>query len=128
MISFDDYKLPNGRTDWKAYHKAEEDAGQRCTKCEAFIFPAAGHRTECPQCSGLWKSEEVQHSKLLRCPECGEEFDAFEAIESGDLHRGNDAQVHCVSCDCEFTVKIWVEYTFTSPERKTEESDLISEP
>ena len=37
MINMSDFEDKKGKTDWNAYHKAQEEAGERCPKCKAPI-------------------------------------------------------------------------------------------
>lgn len=121
MISYTDFRNPETkRVDWDALRKAQIAAGEKCTQCGAFILPGKGYPTKCRPCSQLESSaEEVHHHKEVRCPACGETFDAFEHAQEteGDLLHDGDHEVSCPECSHNFNITTFVEWTFRSPAR-----------
>ena len=131
MISMKDYEDAEGTVDWKAFNKAREEAGEKCTRCGASLLLVGilgGGRPTGPTLCGACRSmdedaEEVNHSKAVRCPRCG----IRETIEEGELYslyEEGEHDVYCNHCEFEYEVTTYVQYTFTSPARTSEESDV----
>jgi len=117
----DDFKQPDGNTDWSAYTKAQVASGERCSKCGSYILFGSGYPQECSPCKHLQDDkDEVTHDDLVRCPACGRTFDPrgddYEVYSEGE----ND--VTCPSCEREFTITTEVSYSFTSPARLEEKA------
>jgi hypothetical protein len=123
MISFKDYQKPDGEIDWNAYRAAKIENGQQCYRCESFLIPARGYRALCSSCNTLATDPRaVTHSRLIRCPKCGEQSDAEHRWESG-IHGDGEHAIGCYECEHEFTVKTFVSYLFESPARLPEETE-----
>ena len=114
MTSIQDFKNEEGKVDWDALYKAEVAAGERCSRCGVWIFPAKRPGpTLCRDCEMLNTDlGEVSHEKLLRCPHCRD----VSAIdwELGIFSEGTHT-VYCMACDQEFEIETEVTYVFTSP-------------
>lgn len=107
----------NGRKDWdwKAYHAARIENGEKCTVCGTTILFPEGKRRRCDQCQDVDGNGELVHNHFIRCPECGYTEDPFI---SGILeHDCEDAEVVCEGCGHDYTVGVRIQYTFTSPAR-----------
>jgi hypothetical protein len=124
MIDMKQFEDENGKLDWKAYRHAQVMAGERCSRCGAYIvsvFRKIEGPAECAECKNLTEKGEVSHSTLLRCPECSnswkpEEQDDYHVYEEGEH------EVTCYDCDHSFEISTQVSFEFTSPE-KEEEND-----
>ena len=128
MISFKDYTLPDGNTDWAAYRKAQINAGEYCEKCENYIhsYEYPGYRQECYSCKTLKKNEEVNHEQFIRCPSCGEEEDVHYQSEDYTIFHDGDHDIECPECNHKYMITTYVSYDFRSPariEKKNEEED-----
>lgn len=115
MISMRDFEDEKGKVDFKAYHRAEIDAGERCYICDGYIMFAKGNKTKCYDCEKLEKNEEVSHFCLIRCPKCKATWDAHET-EDYDLHYDGEHKISCYECGYDFEVITSVSYSFKSPE------------
>lgn len=112
-----DFVNAAGAVDWKAYHAAEGQNGNRCRECRAYIVFGHGEPQACPACKRLEADRDsvCSHESQIRCPACGGTWDAYEAevlLEAS----GGSTDVSCPGCDHGFTVLIETTYTFTSPE------------
>ncbi len=117
-----DYEDENGNIDWKAYHAAEVTNGERCRQCGGFILFQTGHPTSCNDCKGLdarLNTEDADHSKLVRCPACGQTMDTNDEMQ--DLYEEGEHIVYCDACDYKFEVSTRVSHIFTSPPMLSEE-------
>lgn len=127
MPEINDYKKADGSFDSTAYHaayraehKARQDKGELCSQCGAFMLWPTGAPRRCGECKAMDLKEELRHSMELRCPACGHHWrpgdeDDYEVFQEG-THG-----VICSNCDHEFDVETAVSYSFTSPERISEE-------
>lgn len=122
MIHLKDFEDEKGKIDWKAYNKAEEDAGERCYKCGSHIIFAKGFRTICYSCSKATDSEEFDHDCFLRCPKCKETWNPDDT-EDYDVYADGEHGVICPECNNEFEITTSVSYSFTSPELVGEKDD-----
>ena len=116
MINFEDYKKPNGDYDWKAYHDAQVEAGENCSRCRQYILStdSIGRRMECRQCEEARKPNQLRHDKFARCPACSHLFSpSFDLAEIGDYVTGC-----CPECDEQFSIRVQVEFHYTSPALK----------
>jgi DNA-directed RNA polymerase subunit M/transcription elongation factor TFIIS len=118
ITRLDDHRDSEGNLDWRSYHASEVEAGEKCTKCGKFIFPAKGHPARCYDCKSLMMDDgEVDHHSYIRCPKCGDEYNvwdtAYYEILTEETH-----EVMCQSCEHEFEIETRVEYTFTSPAKE----------
>lgn len=126
MTNIDDYKDLEGKIDWKAYHQAQVDAGEKCEKCGAYILFGKGYRQTCVGCKELTdNTEEVTHSQFIRCPKCGRSENVYN--DYCDICEEGEHAVCCPKCDYEFVITTHVTFTFDSPpmiqEEEQEESD-----
>jgi hypothetical protein len=117
MVSFSDFKGPDGHIDWPAVRAAEVAAGERCYQCKRLSIPSRGYRALCASCGALADPYEVVHSNMIRCPDCG----VARIVE--DLYQEGTHSVTCYECDYEFTVECTVSYSFTSPARLPDEPE-----
>jgi len=116
MKAFSDYEDKDGRIDWTAYHKAQEDDGERCITCGALIIFANGTRAECRSCKRVNDDDgEIDHDSIIRCPKCRETFTVADT-DMWELYSEDDHDVSCPECDHEFNVVTSVSYSFCSPE------------
>ena len=120
MISMDDYKKPDGKIDWSAFHKARVNAGEICSICHAFILrfasrSAAAAPQLCSDCKAMTEtSEPVGHDKYIRCPKCAAHFDPYE-LEMYRCFRDGSHGVQCQACNHDFEIQTEVSYRFSSP-------------
>ncbi len=134
MTEIDDYRKPDGRTDWTAYHAAQEAAGERCKQCGASIidlsslFRRADVHNErgprkCYDCGQLDTAKKpVRHETFVRCPKCNH----CEDITDGDcyeLYGDGEHNFTCDECDYDFEVVTHVAYEFESPAMEEENAD-----
>lgn len=114
MILFENFRI-DGKIDWKAYHAAQIQDGEKCSECHRYTmpFPWIGHAGSCKECKRLREVEEVIHGSKVRCPYCGMSRDAFE---SGAVqHQTETPEIYCDFCEKKYTVSVRVLYEFTSP-------------
>lgn len=117
MISFDDHRLKNGHIDWRSYTAAQVAAGEKCSTClEHIILNRTPGPTDCVNCRGLVKDEELTHNHFIRCPDCGEHWNPFKQ-EDYHVHEDGEHNVSCCNCNYGFEVSTMVTFTFTSPKR-----------
>jgi len=130
IVMIADFKKENGDIDWAAYNKAQVEAGEKCLKCGAFMLKlnlfgreTAGPRI-CHQCNeGANTLEEIEHDKMVRCPECRHMFDAWDQPFYDGMSPGSEeAEMDCPACDCSFTIEVITTYSFKSPPMKKEGS------
>ncbi len=121
MISFADYKKPDGSVDWERYRvaqraerEAEVNAGKWCSRCGHYLLFAKGHPNKCQECKSLDEPGEVQHHKFIRCPKCGRSFDPSDA-DYYSVYGDGEHKVTCGDCSHQFEISTRVSYTFTSP-------------
>lgn len=117
MISFNDYKKPNGDIDWAAHEAALVAAGEVCSQCGTYIIRLFGKPsgpTLCGSCKALIEdNDEVSSGSFVRCPACGNQMDACEP----ELYEDGSHDVTCDECDHEFEVETNISFSFTSPAR-----------
>lgn len=123
MISFADYKGPDGAVDWKRYNAArqaeiaaEVAAGKWCSRCGHYLLFAKGHPDKCFACKALDKPSECEHHKFIRCPACGRTFDPSEQ-DYYSLYKDGEHRITCGDCNHQFEISTRTSYTFTSPAR-----------
>jgi DNA-directed RNA polymerase subunit RPC12/RpoP len=112
MVSITDYTSADGKTDWDGYHAAQVSAGEKCSRCGAWIFSLSGATSgprECDQCSKRFDAGEFSHSSYARCPRCRELFEPYPDLDEGE------PRLTCPSCEHEFRVKQLVQVTYFSP-------------
>lgn len=127
ILNLDDFRGPDGKIDWDAYHRAEVAIGDACRRCgQSTILQRlrfdrdsepAGPRL-CGQCQELGEAKEVLHDRLIRCPSCAHAWDPQKAAWDGDCQHVFTEGFHSVSCPkCEhdFEVSTLVSYQFRSP-------------
>jgi len=123
-IRSEDFKKPNGSTDWDAYTKAKVAAGEVCSSCGEYIVSGAypkGPRT-CGSCQQLIMCKDsVQHDHFIRCPKCGDYWDPM--AEEDDVFSDGQHAVCCNKCDHEFEVTTTVTYTFESPDLEKNDAE-----
>jgi len=116
MTTFRDFEDAEGRVDWTAYKKAQEDNGERCITCGSFIIFDKGVRTECRSCKNMDEDDgEIDHDSIIRCPKCRETVTVADT-DMWELYSEDDHDVSCPECDHEFKVVTSVSYSFCSPE------------
>jgi len=123
IVSYSDFKRPDGSIDWGAFHredvaakKLDTNDGVYCSHCGAYIGGPVGYPQVCNQCQSLTHVSELIHSRLVRCPHCAQEIRPSEANASGrsGLFEPGLHEVVCV-CAYHFTVETHVSYSFVSP-------------
>lgn len=122
MVNSDDFKKEDGYTDWEAYHKAEEDAGERCYKCGAYNFFASGSKRLCGQCSKIEESDKFDHDSFVRCPKCKRTWNPGEE-DDYEVYADGQHDICCGECGHDFEVSTNVSYSFESPELLEEDKD-----
>ena len=126
MISIDDFRKEDGRTDWTAFYRARKEAGEICRQCSSCIIFSSGPGL-CNECRHMRDSTiEVEHSRYVRCPKCQDKFSARES-EMYELYEEGGHEILCQECDHEFEVVTNVSYSFRSPELAKEEATPPSE-
>ena len=116
MTNINDYRKPDGTSDWDAYQVACVAAGKECRHCGGFILLPQGIPTLCDACKEIEQdSSEVTHGSQLRCPHCGASF--HYSTDDYDLYDEGEHNVSCPECDQDFTITTSVTYSFTSPAR-----------
>jgi len=114
VISFEDYRRPDGSIDWRVYYQARVNAGEACAQCGALMLFPKGHPQTCPRCRRLSDDPgEVEHEILIRCPACRHTTKVTPDLPS--LYSEGDHSVICPECEAEFTVSSEVQFRFTSP-------------
>lgn len=115
MTNFADFTV-DGTTDWEAYREAQIQAGEICCKCGRYlVFHKTGQITMCSSCKSIQESKEsIQHDTYIRCPKCGNSYEALEFSEF-DIFEEGEHDVDCPSCGYFFIVETAVSYNFTSP-------------
>lgn len=131
MVSINDFKKPDGDIDWKAYRKAQVDAGENCYSCGSYIVFGRMHGgpQQCRECRDfITQDSSVQHNSRVRCPKCRASLDVHNS-EYFELYSENESghDIMCIECDHKFRVEVRVTYTFTSPELLKEEPDPAEE-
>jgi len=113
MIHIKDFEDKEGLIDWKAYRKAQEEAGDICFKCGNHIFSRTkiGY-TQCGECKELGQKEEVCHTRFIRCPKC--EY-LFTPGEQYKWYEEGQHEVFCWKCEHQFEITTYVTYEFQSP-------------
>lgn len=121
MISLDDFTDAAGKADWKAYHAAEVEAGERCRQCGTYVVVLAriGKGPQrCPGCEFLATDPGVRtHETLVRCPHCR---GTQNASDEEDICEDGEHTILCDHCEKEYEVGTAVSFTFTSPPLKSE--------
>ena len=114
MLSYDNYRRPDGTIDLNAFHQAEENIGERCYKCKTGLyFSKNKSRSLCSECSSMTTDiAEVTHGSLIRCPKCKNTFDICDDYE---LYDSGQHDVNCPECNFKFQIDTFVEHSFTSP-------------
>lgn len=117
MIMLDQFKKPDGTTDWAAYHDAQVNAGETCYECGHYIIFSDGKgKRKCADCRSLDSDEgAVDHSDKVRCPKCRHQMNISES-ELWSLYEDGEHDVSCRHCDHDFVVVTSVSYSFESPE------------
>jgi hypothetical protein len=119
VISYQDYRTEDGKTDWRAYEAARVQAGEVCYRCRDFIIDiyalSPGYQRTCQACSSMIRDAgAVDHERCFRCPMCRHSW----TPDVCDMDRlGSDSEVHtwCPECDHKFDVGVRVTFTFTNP-------------
>jgi hypothetical protein len=123
MISIDNYKLPDGRTNWEAYRAAKVANGELCRECGRYITFAKGYPSLCYECKSLQDDKgEVCHDNYIRCPYCKSLSEGYHE----DLRGEGEHTVTCYECEKNFEVSVEYSVTYTSPalcETETEEEE-----
>lgn len=128
MISFDNYKDPaTGKINWRAYEKAQEAAGERCTCCGSLIYPGKGHHARCHDCESLDADPEINHDHLVRCPKCRNHWSPSGNDDHRLAYEDGEHEVSCEECGHAFTVTTHVSYSYTSPAMIQDEPEPESE-
>jgi hypothetical protein len=112
MISFTEFEK-DGKVDWKAYHEAQTNAGERCCECGTYIscFGAKGP-SRCGDCKMAdTEAGEISHSSRVRCPFCKRMMEAHDL----EIYGEGDHSVTCFDCQKDFTVNAEISFTFSSP-------------
>ena len=118
----DDYKKPDGHINFKAYHQAQKDAGERCRQCGGYMLTGIeGVPRTCVSCQCLNTNfdQEVAHEHYIRCPKCHMTFDVHNyasQCDEYDIYQQHDEyEVCCIYCEFCFFITVDVTYTFYSP-------------
>lgn len=72
----------------------------------------------CSDCHDFSQVGEVESTRGLRCPMCGE-TDCDDLYEHDGLYSEGGHEITCHACDFDYRVSTAIEVTFTSPERVT---------
>lgn len=127
MIEKNTFKNSDGSSDWASYHKAQQDIGEICYKCSAFMWPfmwpIRGHPEECKDCRYLSVTRrDAYHSDFIRCPFCGltqrPDGDGYCDYHSEGLHT-----VCCKHCERHYEFSTIIERSYHSPARSIEVDD-----
>ncbi len=121
LVKMDDFKKDDGNIDWREYHRAQVNVGERCKKCETFLTFSKGYATLCHNCKEVEDSkDEVWHDELVRCPKCGR---TWKPYESEDYHLLADGEhsATCNECDHSFEISTTISFSFNSPAMIQEE-------
>lgn len=117
MIKMKDYEDTEGNLDWRAYNEAQVAAGEKCSKCHAYISFSKGRMTECNDCKTLDQDHgEVSHDDFIRCPRCGHTHYAHDG-DSYEILADGEHGYSCMECNYDFEITTHVSFTFNSPER-----------
>ena len=117
FVNSDDYKLPNGSTNWNAVRSARIRNGEICDQCGDPVIFHKGHQTTCGDCESLSNDpDEVSHSDYVRCPHCGK-FWRPSDTEDYKCYGDGEHSLSCGHCGEDFEVTTYVSYSFTSPAR-----------
>jgi DNA-directed RNA polymerase subunit RPC12/RpoP len=112
----DDFKRPDGNTDWASYEKAQIQNGETCSECKSCLIFPTGQPRICGSCKAMKEDKgEVSHDDDIRCPACRTTWDPRDT-EDYDVLEDGEHDIRCPECDHEFTVSTSVSFTFTSPE------------
>ncbi len=121
MVKLEDHRK-DGVVDWQAYRNAQRSNGEVCTRCNKYIaFGAQGYARQCQDCQSLvGVGGEVTHESLIRCPKCGE---CWDPTECETYPTDGEIAVSCGECGHDFEVQCCIDWTWTSPERLTEDTE-----
>jgi hypothetical protein len=115
MLSYDDFKDSEGRTDWSALRKARVEAGEYCITCGGWILFPKGYQTECGECKTFETIKtEISNDRFVRCPWCLHRIDVYGDYIEGLMDEGTH-DTCCPSCDKEFSVTTRITHSFESP-------------
>jgi hypothetical protein len=120
MASINDFRLPNGNTDWTAYRQAEVNDGERCYQCYSYIIygKSTGSKGLCASCQALSNTcGEVNHDSYIRCPSCGntEDITQWDNDSAQEKYEEGSHVVSCSECEYEYEIETHVSYSYTSP-------------
>lgn len=123
MVNLDNYKKEDGRYDWNAYHRAQVNAGERCTACRQIIIFGNGYPSKCNDCERIQEdADEVSHDSRIRCPKCRHTSPIDDRYE---LYSEGEHDVSCDECGHDFQISTYVSHSFRSPallpEQETQE-------
>lgn len=114
----DDFKDKEGRTDWSAYFKKQNETGETCFVCGKYMTPPKGIPTVCPGCINAQKSKrDIHHNIIIRCPKC-RNLSTIEDLVAGDyyeLYEDGEHGIVCEQCYCEFKIITYVHRIYVSP-------------
>ncbi len=123
-VSTKDHERPDGGLDFKSYYAAQVKQGERCHQCRNYIGLGSGLERSCHQCQDINKPGDLRHDRYLRCPKCGHTWQV--PGDDGDwchVMEEGEHEVCCPSCDQNFEISTYVEYSFRSPPLGENEAD-----
>jgi len=115
MININNFNK-DGKIDFHTYHQAQIENGERCYECNNYlVYGPNNYRQLCHECKNMDSNEEVDHSKMVRCPYCKCKIDVHEN-ELYNLYEEGEHEINCMRCNGTFEVSTSVSYSFKSPE------------
>jgi uncharacterized C2H2 Zn-finger protein len=78
-----------------------------------------GRPSLCYDCKTLDRDDgEVTSDKLIRCPKCGHQYEAYVDCDDARIMSDGEHDVLCPKCDHEFEIVTHVSFCFQSPARE----------
>jgi len=120
VASINDYKLPDGGINWRAYREAEIACGDRCCLCQVYVTfgDTLGGPRLCHSCKSLEATVgEVSHDSHIRCPSCGhiEDITQWDCDSAEEKYEEGTHAVTCSRCEFEYEIETHVSYSYSSP-------------
>lgn len=119
LIDMEGFRDSMNRINWDLYRSAQVNNGERCYQCKSYLVTPRGHQELCIECKNADNnSDELRHSRFIRCPKCRHLMNAEDVAEWTDykLYQDqDDVDVTCYECEHEFKVQTEITYEFISP-------------